>query len=241
MTLFMKLSDIALFARSAKSDARIRDWWRDGSAATVFDRLYQGAPDNDPWASASPCFRYQHRKYDTVASLIPLSGYGRALDIGCGTGVFSERLTAFASNVVGVDVSDVAVTVARSRTKQMPNLDFMQADVLDLPSSWDGSFDLITILDTLYYLPPPIDDDLLKALASRLSRLMSPRGVLLLANHFFSGLDADSRLTKRIHDAFRWSPALEAFELHRRPFYLVSLLRTAGNGTLSRPFAMVDE
>lgn len=226
MTAFMKLADIALFARSAQSDARIRDWWRDGSSADVFDRLYAHAPENDPWASASPRFRYQHRKYDTVASLIPAAPYGRALDIGCGTGLFTEKLARTAREVVGIDVSSVAVDIARTRAKRVTNLDFMQADVRDVPSSWDGSFDLVTILDTLYYLPPPIDDDLLKGLASRLSRLLSPGGVLLLANHFFSGMDADSRFTRRIHDAFRWSPRLEAFGQYRRPFYLVSLLRS---------------
>ncbi len=224
MTMFMKLADIALFARSAKSDAHLRDWWRDGSSETVFDRLYQGAPENAPWASASPHFRYQHRKYETIASLIPPLHYRRALDIGCGTGLFSERLTDLADTVTGVDVSTVAVDIARERTQQIPNLEFKQCNVLDLPARWDGAFDLVTVLDTLYYLPPPIDDELLKSLARRLSRLVSPDGIVLLANHYFSGMDADSRLSRRIHDAFRWSPSFKIFGQYRRPFYLVTLL-----------------
>lgn len=222
---FMKLADIGLFARSAASDARIRAAWASGSTANVFDSLYSNAPENDPWASASPAFLYQRRKYETIAALIPSIRYRRALDLGCGTGLFSEKLAAIADNVVGVDVSSVAVGIAIRRAKRVPNLHFTSGDVLELPSSWDGSFDLITILDTLYYLPPPIEDGLLKALATRLARLLSSKGLLLLANHYFAGLDADSRLTRRIHDAFRWSPALRPVETYRRPFYLVTLLR----------------
>ncbi len=78
---FMKVADIGLFVRSAKSDAKLRTWWAEGNAAEVFDRLYGTAPENDPWASASPRFRYQHRKYETIASLIPVSRYRRALGV----------------------------------------------------------------------------------------------------------------------------------------------------------------
>jgi SAM-dependent methyltransferase len=226
MLPFMKLADIGLFARSSQSDARVRASWSGGSAATVFDRLYEGAPDNDPWASASPRFRYQHHKYETIAALIPSGRYRHALDIGCGNGLFSQKLAAMAGDVLGVDVSSVAVSMAAKRTRALTNLRFAQCDVLDLPSNWDGSFDLITILDTLYYLPPPIDNELLKALALRLSRLAAPQGLVVIANHFFSGMDADSRLSLRIHDAFRWSPGFQTVAQYRRPFYLVTLLRS---------------
>lgn len=225
MTMFMKLADIALFARSAQTDAELKDLLAGGSAAAAFDCVYRSAPENDPWASASSRFRYQHRKYDTIAELIPRQRYRRALDIGCGTGVFTEKLAGMADEVTGVDVSAVAVKVAQERTRGATNLDFRPCNVLDLPAAWDGAFNLVTVLDTLYYLPPPISDDLLKSLAMRLSRLVSPGGLLILANHFFCGLDADSRLTRRIHDAFCWSPALKAAAQHRRPFYLVSLLQ----------------
>jgi SAM-dependent methyltransferase len=230
MLSFMKLADISLFARSAQSDARVRSWWNgsaagNGNAALVFDRLYQDAPDNDPWASASPRFLYQRRKYETISALIPKARYRRALDVGCGTGLFSEKLATLAGEVVGVDVSSVAVGVAASRRSKPGNLRFAQCDVRDLPASWDGSFDLVTILDTLYYLPPPIEDEHLKTMAARLCRLLMPGGLVVIANHFFCGLDADSRLSRRIHDAFRWSPGLKTAAQFRRPFYLVTLLR----------------
>jgi SAM-dependent methyltransferase len=225
MLPFMKLADIGLFARSAKTDARIRASWSDGGPALVFDRAYESAPENDPWASASPRFRYQHRKYDIIASLIPRGRYRRALDLGCGTGLFTERLAGIADEVVGVDVSAIAVDIAKRRTRAVENLSFDQCDVLELPAAWDGSFDLITVLDTLYYLPPPIDDEILKAVADRLSRLVSPQGLVVVANHYVFSRDGDSRLTRRIHDAFQWCPGFKPAGQYRRPFYLVTLLR----------------
>jgi SAM-dependent methyltransferase len=240
MLPFMKLADIGLFARSAKTDARIRAWWSDGSAALVFDRAYESAPENDPWASASPRFRYQHRKYDTIASLIPKGRYRRALDLGCGTGLFTERLAGIADEVVGVDVSAIAVDIAKRRTSAIENLSFSQCDVLELPSAWDGSFDLITVLDTLYYLPPPIDDQILKAVADRLSRLVSPQGLVVVANHYVFSRDGDSRMTRRIHDAFRWCPGFQPAGQYRRPFYLVTLLR-GQRAALTTPYLRAAE
>lgn len=240
MLPFMKLADIALFTRSARSDADLRGWWASNGSAEVFDRLYGSAPQNDPWCSASPRFRYQHRKYDVIASLIPRERYGRALDIGCGAGLFTEKLAALAREVTGVDVSKVAVGIAARRARELRNLRFAQCDVLDLPASWDGSFDLVTILDTLYYLPPPITDAQLKAVAMRLSRLIAPQGLLVIANHYVCGLDADSKLTRRIHDAFRWSPGFSPSAQYRRPFYLVTLLRRE-EAAVSNPLALAAE
>ncbi len=86
------------------------------------------------------------------------------------------------------------------------------------------------VADALYYLPPPIDDSTLKRLAMRLARLLQPGGTLLLANHFFFAADPDSRLSRRIHRAFAWSPSFRVVSEHRRPFYLASLLAPAELG-----------
>jgi SAM-dependent methyltransferase len=105
----MKLADIGLFLRSARSDARLPGLWVGSDPKAVFDDLCSQAPENDPWASAGSRFLYQRRKYDVVASLIPQQRYRRAIDLGCGAGLFSQRLAKLADDVVGVDVSSVAV------------------------------------------------------------------------------------------------------------------------------------
>ena len=227
--MFMKLADIGLFLRSARSDARLRGLWATSDSKSAFDQLYSGAPENDPWGSAGRQFLYQRHKYDSIISLVPKHHYHRAIDLGCGGGLFSQRLAAIADEVVGLDVSSVAVDQATHRAGSFPNLRFTQGDILHLPAELDGAFDLVTILDSIYYLLPPIDNAMLKALALRLSRLAVPGGTIVIANHYFSGLDADSRLSRRIHDAFIWSSALQFVAQYRRPFFLATVLKTAGH------------
>jgi SAM-dependent methyltransferase len=219
--LFMSPRDIGLFLRSARTDARIADLRGRLGQEAAFDLMYQAG---DPWASADPRYLYQRRKYDVILGLLPRRQFDRALDLGAGTGLLSRKLAAHANEVVGIDISASAMAQATRDSAHLPQLSFQQGDVLNLPDSLDGGFDLLVVADTLYYLPPPLQDTTLKALAQRLARLLRPGGVCLLANHYFSGADADSRLSRRIHQAFAWSPALTLTAAYRKPFYLVSVL-----------------
>lgn len=221
---FMLPRDIGLFVRSARTDAtlgRLRQ--RIGSAA-AFDALYA---KGDPWESANPRYRYQRRKYDVLCGFLPEWRFKRALDLGTGSGLLARKLADRADDVLGLDVSQVAVGQAQTRYADVPNLHFAQGDVLELPDSLDGQFDLVVLADTLYYLPGPLDDALLNRLATRIARLLSPGGLCLLANHYFFTADPDSRLSRRIHRAFATSPGFHVVSEHRRPFYLASLLTRA--------------
>ncbi len=224
--LFMSPRDIGLFLRSARTDAKVQDLRRTIGAAAAFDAVYDAG---DPWASGDPRYLYQRRKYDVLLGLLPKRRFARALDLGAGSGLLSRKLTAHADLVLGIDISATAMALAVAASTHLPGLSFRQGDVLDLPADLDGGFDLLVVADTLYYLPPPLADDTLKALAQRLARLLRPGGVCLLANHYFSGADADSRLSRRIHQAFTWSPSLHLTASYRRPFYLVSLLERAAS------------
>jgi 2-polyprenyl-3-methyl-5-hydroxy-6-metoxy-1,4-benzoquinol methylase len=223
--LFMHPRDIGLFLRSARTDAAIADTRGRLGPRAAFDAVYAAG---DPWASGDPRYLYQRRKYEVLMGLLPEGRrFARALDIGCGTGILSRLLARRAEHVLGVDISGQAVAQAIVASADMPALSFAQGDVLDLAETLDGGFDLVVIADTLYYLPPPLDDAMLGGLALRVARLLRPGGVCMIANHFFSGLDADSRVSRRIHAAFAASPALRVLSEHRRPFYLVSVLEGA--------------
>ncbi len=224
--LFMSPRDIGLFLRSARTDASIARMRATDGDLAAFDAAYEGG---DPWASADPRYVYQRRKYDVLASLLPPRRFARALDLGSGLGLMARRLAAHADEVVGIDISEAAVAHATTAHRDLPQLSFMQGDMMALPAVLEGSFDLLVLADTLYYLPPPLTDATLKEVALRLARLLRPGGVCLLANHYFSGADADSRLSRRIHQAFAWSPGLQVTAEHRRPFYLVTMLERPGD------------
>lgn len=225
---FRSIHDVDLFIRSGFTDARLRRYRAGGASGAAFDRLYAGAPGHDPWSAASSRSRYQQRKYDALLAMLPPRRFGRALDLGCGAGWLTERLGAHADEVVGADISTVALAGAARRIGERPGLSWREADAGDLRLPGEAPFDLIVVADTIYYLDAPIGDATIRRLAWRLSELLTPGGVLLLANHYFFVPNADTRLTRRIHDAFAWSPLLDRVAEQRQLFWLATLYERRG-------------
>jgi SAM-dependent methyltransferase len=221
----MSPRDIGLFVQSSRTDQQIARVRATEGARAAFEAAYTGSPD--PWASADPRYFYQRWKYEgLMAALPPGRRFARALDLGSGVGALSLALTSVADEVLGLDIAQSAVDHATRRAAGQARLRFEQGDVNALPTTLDGKFDLVVVADTLYYLDG-VDDFSLKMTASRIARLVAPGGLCLLANHYFFAGDRDSRLSRRIHDAFAWSPSFNHVETLRRPFYLVSLLSPA--------------
>ncbi|WP_345014445.1 class I SAM-dependent methyltransferase [Streptomyces shaanxiensis] len=83
-----------------------------------------------------------------------LPGEARVLDLGCGTGIPTAlQLTAAGLRVVGVDLSDAMVALAR---KNVPSGVFHQADIADLRPGGSrdlGRFDAVTAFFSLLMLP----------------------------------------------------------------------------------------
>lgn len=113
--------------------------------------------------------------------LADLSGVGRALDAGCGTGNFllplARRLIPRGAEVVGLDLAEGTLGVARERAQAegLP-ITFMIGDVEALPFD-DASFDLVLANYMLYHVP-----DLDHAIAE-LRRVLRPGGTLLAATN----------------------------------------------------------
>ncbi len=217
----MSLRDILFWIQSAKADATLTKFQQTHSLEASFDLLYSQV--SDPYGASAPYYRYQRLKYDTLLSLLPAQRYRSVLDIGCGLGEFTRKIAPYADSVLGIDFSQSAITQARILSAQYDNVDFEQVDVLELGQAIDKKFDLVILADVLYYLSP--SDEKLKSICGSIEDLLMPDGVLLLVNHFFFGHDRDSKITRQIHDAFRWSRFLQFSEQHQRPFYLVSILK----------------
>jgi ubiquinone/menaquinone biosynthesis C-methylase UbiE len=81
----------------------------------------------------------------------------RILDAGCGTGEASSRLAALfpKSTVLGVDVLDSSLEIARSRYGSVaPRLRFENQSIYDLPAP-NGSFDLTVNRHVIHSIPHP--------------------------------------------------------------------------------------
>jgi SAM-dependent methyltransferase len=213
-------SDIGLFLRSARTDAKIARTRRQDGTTAAFETAYRES--DDPWASASPRYRYQGLKYDRLIALLPRKRFANALDLGCGLGLLSQKLTHRAENVLGIDIAPAAIEHARRRGAAFDNLAFEPGDILNLPASLNGRFDLVVVADVLYYLSP-LEDGILHAVVRRIADLLTPGGTCLLANHFFFAADPDSRMSSKIHRAFKACPRFAVTSEHRRAFFLATL------------------
>lgn len=76
----------------------------------------------------------------------------RCLDVGCGNGLYTVALSFLSSNlVIGVDFDRARIAQAKRRYKTIENLDFVVADVDQLPFC-PSSFDFILCLRVLHHL-----------------------------------------------------------------------------------------
>lgn len=71
------------------------------------------------------------------------------IDLGCGTGSFTERLSRIFPKVIGLDISPQCINYA---SKKYPHIAFETGDLESLPYA-DNSFDLITMFGVLHHFP----------------------------------------------------------------------------------------
>jgi ubiquinone/menaquinone biosynthesis C-methylase UbiE len=95
----------------------------------------------------------------------------RALDLGCGDGLFTEELARTVAAATGADVAQAALDRARARH---PQLDFRLAQI-DGPLPFDdGSFDVVWASEVIEHIADT------GAWLSEVRRVLAPRGRLLL-------------------------------------------------------------
>jgi SAM-dependent methyltransferase len=226
---FMSLRDISFWIRSARTDAALEKLQVKHGSEKAFDLLY--SQKRDPFASGVSRYRYQKLKYEKLISFLPKRRYSSVLDVGCGLGPFTRELSPHAARVLGVDLSEAAVIQARDGSRGHANVRFERRDIQEI-GKIEEKFDLITVLDVLYYLPN-LSDEMLKSVAWQIESLLAPGGLLLLVNHFFFRVDPASRATRRIHDSFGRNSSLRIVSENKRAFYLASLFANLGRADTS--------
>ena len=108
-----------------------------------------------------------------------VDGKGRsAIVVGCGLGNDAEALAAAGFSVTAFDVSESAITWAKER---FPNtsVNYIAADLFDLPASWPGSFDVVFEFRTVQALPISVRHEAIAQIAS----LLKPGGTLLMSTY----------------------------------------------------------
>lgn len=107
----------------------------------------------------------------------------RALDVGCGDGHLTRRLRERVAEVVGLDLHEPSLAMARDDTDGGDGLAYLRADVLHAPLR-PGSFDLVASVATLHHLDA-------RAGLRALSELVAPGGTLVIIGIARSSLPKD--------------------------------------------------
>lgn len=129
---------------------------------------------NDPeaiwgWGSAAGKLRAQRRAQLITAG----AGLGtgvKALEVGCGTGLFSAIFSQTGGSIVAVDLSDDLLERARARA--LPNVTFLHKGFEECEV--DGPFDAVIGSSILHHLD-------LDAALPKILRLLRPGGVISFA------------------------------------------------------------
>lgn len=135
---------------------------------TNYERMYRFGIT--PWeryassARAGIAQRLDHESHDREP--------GRALDLGCGRGLYARELARRGWEVIGVDAVDAAVAAARSAAG--PRETYLVADVTNLPDAL-GIFDLFLDVGCLQGLQPRQR----AAYGHEVTRLANPNATML--------------------------------------------------------------
>jgi ubiquinone/menaquinone biosynthesis C-methylase UbiE len=95
----------------------------------------------------------QEAKYKAALEGLPFEG-SAVLDVGCGSGLFFGHVADVAKLVVGVDVSQGLLRLAKERAKNFPNVHIVQADADNLPFK-PGVFSHVFAFTVLQNMPNP--------------------------------------------------------------------------------------
>ena len=108
--------------------------------------------------------------HEQIATL--LAGH-RILELGCGTGGWTEVLAETAESVLAIDASAAMLEQARNHGEQLANVEYRQADALDLPAdlaSGGGKFSAVFMAGLWAHLTRDQQDRLLAGLKQRVGK-----------------------------------------------------------------------
>lgn len=171
-----------------------------------------------------------------VEEYVPRHGF--VVDLGCGHGLFANLLLEASPRrrILGLDVDERKIAVARSTIAGRDGLRFEVADVVAVPPP---HCDAITIVDVLYLMSPEDQERILRNAASALAEgaplivkaqeaRVDPRYALTYAQEVITvGLGFTRRAGTRFHFASRETALgmferagfrAEVVEMRRRPY-----------------------
>lgn len=100
----------------------------------------------------------------------------RVLDVGCGGGILSEAMAREGAAVVGIDLGEAPLTVARLHALEAGiTLEYRHVSVEALAEEEPGAFDIVTCMELLEHVPDPC------SVIEAIAKLVRPGGQVFLS------------------------------------------------------------
>lgn len=191
----------------------------DGSRSQEsFEDHYREHPDGWDFGSW-----YEARKRQVLLAALPRQRYRSVLELGCATGVLTARLAERSDQVLGVDIAEAPLQLAR---RHVPTARFERRTV---PDEWPaGAFDLVVLSEVGYYLS---EADLDRVI-DRILGSLSPDGAIV-ACHWRHPDDHAATSAELVHRRLleRW-PGRRSVQ-HIEDDFLLDVLVPAGEASVA--------
>ena len=110
----------------------------------------------DPTSDFKPLHDINPLRLDYIARRSRGLEGKHALDVGCGGGILAEAMATAGAKVVGIDLSDKALSVARlHQLESGVEVDYRLITAETLAADQPGSFDIVTCMELLEHVPDP--------------------------------------------------------------------------------------
>ncbi|MGB3789811.1 MAG: class I SAM-dependent methyltransferase [Phormidesmis sp.] len=160
------------------------DWFEplyaqaDGDTDQVPWALPGAVPYLTDWLRQHPLKDWPENRPESRSENRPESKSRSAVVVGCGLGDDAEALAKAGFEVTGFDISESAIAWAKKRFPQSA-VNYVTADLFNLPDDWLGKFDLVFDFRTIQALPLSVRREVIEKIAS----LGAPGGIVLIATY----------------------------------------------------------
>jgi 2-polyprenyl-6-hydroxyphenyl methylase / 3-demethylubiquinone-9 3-methyltransferase len=109
----------------------------------------------DPQSEFKPLHDINPLRLELIDRLAPLAGK-RVVDVGCGGGILAEAMAEKGADVVGIDLGDKALAVARLHLLESGRtVDYRKVAAEEFAAQMPGQFDVVTCMEMLEHVPDP--------------------------------------------------------------------------------------
>lgn len=180
-----------------------------------------------------------------IDGLVNLKGK-RILDVGCGGGILSESMYFKGSEVVGIDLGEKALNVAKlHQLESGAKVDYQYIAVEQLAAQQANSFDVVTCMEMLEHVPDPA------SIVAACAQLVKPGGSVFFSTinrnpkaYLFAVIGAEyllNLLPKGTHDYAKFIKPSELSNWARQSELNVSAMRGISYNPITQHYSLGDD